>query len=148
MKKQISVAQYLEQLIALSPMSQKEMAEKAGYDKPNMITMIKQGRTKLPLNKIAVFAEILGIDKVHLLRIVLQEYLPEVLEILEDILGKSMITESEMKLVKAVRSACKGLDIDFLGDQAQITKLVTDALAPLVESELKEREGAAAAIRR
>jgi len=52
-KSHIAVAEYLNQQIALSGVPQTEIAEKLGYDKPNIITMFKQGKTKIPMNKIA-----------------------------------------------------------------------------------------------
>ena len=64
-KLKISVAEYLTQQIAVSGVSQKNLADQLGYDKPNIITMFKQGKTKVPLNKIAPIAKILGIDRVN-----------------------------------------------------------------------------------
>lgn len=107
----ISVADYLSQQIALSGKSQKEIAEELSYEKPNIITMFKQGKTKVPLNKVSQFAKALGVDPVHFLRIVLLEYSPETWEVLEQILGRSMISESEMSLLAIIRDASQGRDV-------------------------------------
>jgi predicted XRE-type DNA-binding protein len=61
--KNITVKDFLTQAIENSKLKQTEIAEAVGYDKPNFITMLKQGKTKLPVNKVPAFAKILGIDE-------------------------------------------------------------------------------------
>jgi predicted XRE-type DNA-binding protein len=143
--KKVTVAQYIEQMVALSDKSQKEIAEAMGYDKPNIITMFKQGSTKLPINKVAPFAKAVGADPVHLLRLVMQEYMPETWESLQGIIGQSLVTESELKAVKAIRKTLGGVDLDF-GDK-NIADAVTAALEPFVEAESHDRKSAAKAAR-
>ena len=110
-KSHIAVAEYLNQQIALSGVPQTEIAEKLGYDKPNIITMFKQGKTKIPMNKIAPLAKVLGIDPVHLLRMAMLEYSPETWEVLESLLGHRMIPENEQRVLALMHSATGGRDI-------------------------------------
>lgn len=107
-KPQLSIATYITQQIALSGVAQKEIAKELGYDKPNIITMFKQGSTKVPLNKIAPLARILGIDAVHLLRMAMLEYQPETWHVLEQIMGRQVVTDSEAFIVDLVRQAAGG----------------------------------------
>lgn len=109
--KRVSVAAYLTQQINICGKSQLEIAEEVGYTKPNMITMIKQGKTKLPINKIPAFAKALGVDPVHLLRITMSEYMPETWDVMESLLGEAIITEGEKKVLEIVRARGEGLDV-------------------------------------
>ena len=54
--------EYLNDAINSSGIKQSEMAETMGFDKPNIITMFKQGKTRVPLHKVAEFAKILKLD--------------------------------------------------------------------------------------
>ncbi len=53
-----------------------DIAEVCGFPRPNVITMIKQGKTKLPLDKIGLMARALQVDPFDLFRMCMQEYLP------------------------------------------------------------------------
>lgn len=107
----ISVADFLNQQINISGIAQKDIAESLGYDKPNIITMFKQGKTKIPLNKIASLAKILGIDPIHFLRIAMTEYSPETWGVLEGLIGKNLISANEQKILSLTRRAAFGHDV-------------------------------------
>ena len=109
--KRITVANYLDQQIAISGVSQKDIAAAIGYSNPNVITMFKQGRTKLPIPKVGPIATILGIDPVHLLRMVMNEYMPDTYAAIEKLIGKSLVTEGESKALQIIREASNGHDI-------------------------------------
>ena len=83
--KKPTVAEYLAAQIALSGKSQADIAREVGYDRPNVVNMMKQGVTKLPINKISAFAKALKVDPAHLLRIVMSEYLPETWEAIQEL---------------------------------------------------------------
>lgn len=106
--KRITVAEYLTQQINICGRSQKDIADDVGYDKPNVITMFKQGKTKLPTNKVPVFAKALGVDPIHLLRIVMSEYTPDTWDVIENLLGDSIITEEERTILDIVRTVSGG----------------------------------------
>lgn len=109
--KKVSVADYIGNQIAMSGKSQREIAEEVGYPKANVITMIKQGSTKLPINKVPVFAKSLGVDTVHLLRVTMNEYMPETWEVITSVFGNQMVSESERKLIEILRDVGAGEDI-------------------------------------
>lgn len=106
----ISVADYLSRQIAASPKKQTEIAAEVGYP-PNMVWMIKKGSTKLPIPKVAAFAQALNIDPVHLLRIVMEEYQSESWGAIEEIIGNRMVTDDEMQLIWIVRSESFGNNV-------------------------------------
>ncbi len=107
----ISVADYVTHQIVLSGKSQKDIAEELGYEKPNIITMFKQGKTKVPINKVPEFAKALGVDPIHFLRITLLEYAPSIWEVVEKLLGKTMVSENELEIIQIIRESADGADI-------------------------------------
>lgn len=117
-KKSLSVAAYIQLQIAVSGVAQKDIAEALGYDNPNVITMFKQGKTKLPLNKVGQLAKVLGVDPVHLLRLVMNEYCPDTWQAIQHLVGNSLITANEMTLVEIVRKTCGAVDLE-LKDKAE-----------------------------
>lgn len=126
-RKSLSVAAYIKLQIAVSGVSQKEIAEALGYDNPNVITMFKQGKTKVPLNKVGPLATVLGVDPVHLLRLVMTEYCPDTWQAIQHLIGRSLISTNEMALIEVVRKACGAVDLE-LKDKAE-----RSALAAIVE---------------
>ena len=53
--------------------SQAEIAEEAGFISPNMVTMIKKGATKLPIDRVPAVAKALECDPALLLRLALEQ---------------------------------------------------------------------------
>lgn len=100
-----SVAEYISWQIEICGKKQLEIAEECGFDKANMITMIKQGKSKLPMNKIGPMAKSLGIDPVNLLKMCLQEYLPDTWEAIQRIVNQPIITLNEWEFVETIREA-------------------------------------------
>jgi len=129
--KKTSVAHYIEQQIAISGIPQKEIAAAMGYNNPNVITMFKQGRTKLPINKVGPCAQALKVDPVHLLKLALSEYMPDTYEAIEQLIGKTMISESDQRLLKVVHEATGGYDLALTGAEhrAKLTKVIRDIVS-------------------
>jgi transcriptional regulator with XRE-family HTH domain len=100
-----NVAEYISWQIQLCGKSQTDIAREVGFDKPNVITMIKQGKTKVPLAKIGSMAKALEVDPVHFMKLVLSEYLPDLLEVIQDITAQPVITQNELEFIKVIRSA-------------------------------------------
>lgn len=98
-----SVAEYLADQIDQSPKSQLEIAQEAGFDTPNIITMFKQGKTKIPLVRVGPLAVALSINPRHLMRMVLQEYAPETWHAVEESLGHLILSHDEEQLVLTSR---------------------------------------------
>lgn len=108
-RKKPTVAEYLTQQIDLCGKSQREIATEAGYENANIITMFKQGLTKVPLNMAGPLAKALSVDPVHFLRLLLNEYAPEMLTAIEDVLQTTILTKNERELIEAYRNATNGV---------------------------------------
>lgn len=63
----------IRRLLEASSKTQSDICSELGYKAITNITMFKQGRTKLPLNKIIPFASATGGDAAHLLKLWLGE---------------------------------------------------------------------------
>lgn len=98
-----TVAKFLSEQIDLSPKSQREIAEAMGFSNPNIITMFKQGHTKVPLNRVGALAAVLEINSAYLMRMVLEEYMPETWQAVEKALGEMVLNEDEERLVRVFR---------------------------------------------
>jgi len=91
------------QIAALSGVkSQREIAAEVGYDRPNIISMIKNGVTALPLDKVPAFAKALDVDPRHLFRLALEQNHPEIARVAHEIFG-NVVSDNEMALVRMFR---------------------------------------------
>jgi len=131
MSTQWQVAQFIRGKIQTVGKSQKEIAEQAGFENPNMITMLKQGKTKLPLAKVGPMAVALGADPVHLLRLCLSTYQPETWAAIAPLLV-SALTRDELCLLNAVRAETGGPQFSSLSDESKehLDKLMRALRAP------------------
>lgn len=140
--RRITVAEYLTQQLNVCGKTQKEIAEEVKYDKPNIITMFKQGKTRVSINKVPAFAKALGVDEVHFLRLTMSEYMPETWEVIESVLGDSILSESERDLVKLLRETTGGVE---LGPRTQEER---EEFVAMVEKWRKREEALLDAARR
>lgn len=100
----ISVAKYLETQFEVCGKSQAEIAAEVGFAKANFVSMIKNGKTKLPMNKVGLMASAIGVDPLFLFKLVMQEYQPETWEAIQrSILKQPFTTENEIELLSLFR---------------------------------------------
>jgi len=104
-----TVAQYLAFQLEATNKTQREIADEVGYSKPNIITMFKQGLTKVPIPSAPKLARAIGVDPAYFLRMCLNEYMPELLETIEKELG-GFCTKNETEILKIIRDVTKGSD--------------------------------------
>jgi len=114
-KNKITVASYLTNQIDSTVnggwKTQKMISEELGYSKPNIITMFKQGLTNLPINKVPAMAKAIHVDPVYLLRLTLSEYMPEAWQVIEELLGRNIVTKQELDVLKFIRENSGGRDL-------------------------------------
>lgn len=125
------IARYLsKQIDAIShEKSQREIALEIGYEKPNMISMIKRGETKVPLEKIPALAKALHVDAGHLYRLAMEQYWPGQAEALKQAFGFT-VTESEHQVVSYLR--------ELLGsDNIELTTALKKSLKTAIEEQKK-----------
>ncbi len=106
----ITIADFIADRLAESDKTQREIAAECGFETPNIITMFKNGSTKVPLNRIGTLAKALDADPAYMLRLAMREYMPDTWESIEDTLKSTLLTANELKLVRAYREATGNAD--------------------------------------
>lgn len=107
------VAAYLSRHIDASEKPQYQIAQEAGFDRPNIISMIKTGLTKMPMNRIILMSKAIDCDPVELYRLCMDEYMPELLAVGDEVYKRDKLNESEQKVVARMRLATKGRNFKF-----------------------------------
>ncbi len=87
--------------------TQAEVAKAAGFPRPNMLSMVKSGKARLPLERVPALAEALEIDPALLFRLVLAENWPGYDRVVIRILG-SVLTEDERDMIQFIRHVTDG----------------------------------------
>jgi hypothetical protein len=71
-----------------------------------MLSMIRQGHSKLPLIHVGRVARALGVDPVFLLKLCMNEYQPENWKAIQEVFSEQpILTRNEIALIKAIRDA-------------------------------------------
>lgn len=125
------IAQFLSRRIdELAPhKSQREIAIEAGYDKPNIMSMLKRGETKVPLERVPLLAKALECDPLLLFRLAMEQQSPEAYKIMNQLIGVS-VTPEEFKVVRELRRINKNTNPRFTQKQVeQIGKAYRETLA-------------------
>jgi hypothetical protein len=92
----LNVALYLANALDASTKPQNQIAKEAGFPKSNVLSMMKSGQTKIPLERIRPLAEAAGLDPKELLRRCLMEYHPNMWQMIVDIFeSKLSISEGD-----------------------------------------------------
>ncbi len=113
------VARFIAARIEATGQLQKDIAVKCGFEKPNIITMIKQGTTRLPLDKIGPMAIALGVDPVQLFKMCMEEYHPATWKAIAPLIG-SAISPDELILLTALRRSSGGPLMSELSGESKL----------------------------
>lgn len=90
--------------------SQLQIANEAGFPNPNMVTMIKQGASKLALDRVPSMARALDSDPAYLMRLALEQAEGDTAaQALVEIFG-SPVTVNEMGWLQEIRAASDNSD--------------------------------------
>ena len=109
---QSRLAKFIERrILELKPKkSQSEIATEAGFPNPNMVTMIKQGASKLALDRVPSMARALDCDPAYLLRLALEQTEGDTAALaLVEIFG-TPVTANEMGWLQEIRAASDNSD--------------------------------------
>lgn len=79
--------------------SQTELAQRLGYARPTMISMIKRGKARVPLDAVEMLADAMDIDESFLLILALEQYFPGREDALRRIFGR-VVPESHHRLLE------------------------------------------------
>lgn len=118
MESQCPVATFVRSQIRKVGKTQKEIADEVGFETPNIITMIKQGKTKLPLSKVGRIAKALETDPVLLLKLCMASYVPDTWKFIEPYM-ESTLTHDEAVLLSSCRRYVGGPYLSALSVESQ-----------------------------
>lgn len=143
----ITVSQYLTQQIAICGRRQTDIARDCNYVNSNMITHLKNGKSKVPLAKVGVLAAAIGADPALLLRLVMQEYEPEAWTVIASILdADSMLTRTERTVIRHLRGSAVCEPID-LSDTSNL-RCLADTLQSMASRDYAKAEASVEALNR
>jgi transcriptional regulator with XRE-family HTH domain len=92
-------------ILELRPKSQREIGLEAGFTNVNMISLLKSGRTKLPLDRVPALAKALECDPKRLFRLALQQGGNETMKnAVEQIFG-TIVSQNEVAWLEEIRDA-------------------------------------------
>ena len=106
------LAKYIERrVLELKPKkSQLQIASEAGFPNPNMVTMIKNGSSKLALDRVPSMARALECDKAYLMRLALEQAVGDTVgQAIVEIFG-TPVTANDLGWLQEVREASEHSD--------------------------------------
>lgn len=104
MKTTSPTAMMLTTAIENTDLTQREIADRVGFKNANIISMLKNGETRVPLERIPALATTLGMDERAFLLVAIEEYHPGVHEVLVEVLGVPL-SDAELGIITMFRMA-------------------------------------------
>lgn len=105
----MAVAEYIERAVQRSRKTQKEISEEAGYPMPNILSMLKKGQSKLPLDRVVSLSRALETPPEELFLLVLNRLYPDPADNpLMQIFRGIIPTQTEVAMLDIIRKANKG----------------------------------------
>lgn len=96
----ISMARFIDEMMEELPVANSQVAKRLRCSTA-AVRMFREGRAKVPFEKIPSLADAIGADRRGLMERALREYLPELVTILIEIYGS--FTEDQWKVIKVIR---------------------------------------------
>lgn len=133
----VPIHEFLSQCQAGAGLSDEAFAAALGFTQNSVkiIGMIKAGTLALPLGKVGLAAEVLGISKGPLLRRVLEERCPALWALVDDLIDSKRVTDNEFAYLEFLRAELGSADICL----TKVPELTT-ALQPVLAA-LREQAG-------
>jgi hypothetical protein len=97
-------------VLELRPRTQIEIANTAGFENPNMISMLKSGAIKLPLDRVLAMAAALECDPRRLFILSLGQKGYETQKTAVEDIFRAIVTKNEGKWLMEIRDASGGTD--------------------------------------
>jgi transcriptional regulator with XRE-family HTH domain len=104
----LTVSEFLKRRFAAIDKTQLQISQECGFDNPKIIAMFSKGISKVPLNRIGSLAKAIDVDPAYLFRLVMREYAPDLWENIEDIMKSTVMTTSELDLLRTIRLVYEG----------------------------------------
>lgn len=99
-----TVAQFISNRMAELGKTSEDVATEVAGASHKVISMIAQGVLKLPISLVGSLSSALDIDAMHLLRLTLREYSPELLALIEVALQRPLLSAREASLINGFRA--------------------------------------------
>jgi len=117
--------------------TQARIAEQAGYARQNVVSMFKQGKMKIPIEKIPALAEIIEVDPKLLLRTAMAEYFPKIWEVLQEHFGNGLlVSDEERRILETLRKSAGTRGVKISTErQRQALQDLADSLGSKVTHE-------------
>lgn len=122
-------AKMLANAVDISELTQREIANRVGFKHPNILSMLKSGDTRVPLDRIPALAVTLDLDTQTFLLLAIQEYHPRVHEVLVDVLGLPL-TDTENSILALYRVAASHGEIEMTEPLRKALKSLFELAAP------------------
>lgn len=98
-----SLGHQLQARQTLLGLSDQDLCAAIGFERTIVLTLVKAGTLKMPLTKILALAAVLELDAVDLLKTVLHESAPDLLQIITDVLNPLHLSATEVNLIRHLR---------------------------------------------
>lgn len=99
--------------------SQTELAQRLGYKRPTMVSMMKTGKTRVPLEAVEPLAEALDVDPSFLLILAVEQYFPGREDALRRIFGR-VVPESHHRLLEQLGDTLLALPTTLSANQKAV----------------------------
>src|SRR5262249_51851948 len=90
--------------------NQAEIASEAGFANPNMLSMIKAGSTRLPLDRVPTLAKALDVDPARLLQLALEQWVGSAATRAFDEIFGTIVSRNEIAWLEELRAASNNSD--------------------------------------
>jgi hypothetical protein len=90
-----------------------ELASALGYPNPSIVSMLKNGTMKLPMDKLGAAARTLKLDPIFLAQLWDAENGFNLIGFIESVRGQVALTENEHRMILAMRGVNRGMDVDM-----------------------------------
>lgn len=92
----------------LTTLTNDQIATRLGYTRPNIISMWRTGRTRIPLEQLSPLGEILGVELMFLLPLWLEQYMDKKGYKEVEAASKRLVSEEEAAFLDRVRKITGG----------------------------------------
>lgn len=107
MKTKSDIANYVSRSIKLSGKPNTQIAHEAGFSHSNFVSMIKTGKSQVPMARIPALAKAMGTDPKILLDGCLAVYHPELHKVISSLAPGALISRGELALIRVLRHAVR-----------------------------------------
>ncbi len=118
------ISRQIDAMVNSGAKTQFQIANEVGWDRPNFLSMIKHGKSRIPLDKVAALAKALAIDAGFLLRLVMQDHWPDQHKVIAEIMPLGTLSRNELAILAHIREVSSNSDPELTAErQAMLTQI-------------------------